>query len=103
MSSETGAGPISEEVLRETIVELVDSTRSPESTRCPSEVPRRLAKEGRLTERTEWRDYMDATRKVVFEMRDQGELEVMQKGQIVEVGLEEIRGPIRMRRKLLPT
>ncbi|BFZ62770.1 hypothetical protein YB2330_003880 [Saitoella coloradoensis] len=101
MYPETGA--ISEEVLRETIVDLVNSTRSQESTRCPSEVPRRLAKEGRLPEGTEWRDYMDATRKIVFEMRDQGELEVMQKGKVVEVGLEEMRGPIRMRRKLSPT
>jgi len=42
---------------------------------------------------------MDSVRQVVWEKRQAGEVEVMQKGEVVGVeSLEEIRGPIRVRK-----
>ncbi len=47
---------------------------------------------------SEWRDAMDDVRQVVWEKKEAGEVEVMQKGEVVHVeNLEDIRGPIRVR------
>jgi hypothetical protein len=42
---------------------------------------------------------MDDIRSLIWEMRDAGEVEVLQKGDVVDVeSLEEVRGPIRVRK-----
>lgn len=43
---------------------------------------------------------MPRIREAVWEMRKAGECEVLQKGEVLgdEVGLEDVRGPIRVRR-----
>ena len=42
---------------------------------------------------------MDITRHIAFEMREQGILDVLQKGNVVgkEVDLDNIKGPIRLK------
>jgi len=69
-------------------------------TICPSEVARALsASELQALDASEWRDVMPAIREAVWEMRDRGEVEIMQRGEVVgsEVGLEDVKGPIRVR------
>lgn len=45
-----------------------------------------------------WRDAMDHVRQVVWEKREAGEVEVMQKGAVLDVAsLGDIKGPIRAR------
>lgn len=42
---------------------------------------------------------MDIVRQVMWEKREAGEVEVLQKGEVVDVqSLEDIRGPIRVRK-----
>jgi len=68
-------------------------------TICPSEIARALSKDELETLRaSEWRDTMDDIRQVVWEKREAGEVEVMQKGEVIgDVSLGQIRGPIRVR------
>jgi hypothetical protein len=68
-------------------------------TICPSEVARAMSREELQTlGASEWRDTMDDVRQVVWEKRQAGEVEVMQKGEVVAVeSLADIRGPIRVR------
>ncbi|KAH5989085.1 hypothetical protein HBI84_191390 [Parastagonospora nodorum] len=68
-------------------------------TICPSEIARAFsAQELQSLGAAEWRETMDIVRQVVWEKRQAGEVEVMQKGEVVGVeSLEEIRGPIRLR------
>lgn len=76
-------------------------TRQPPKTFCPSEVARTLS----ATELDElglgdWRAAMPIVREAVFALRAKGECEVLQKGQVLDlsIGLEDVRGPIRVRR-----
>lgn len=76
------------------------NTRTYPKTICPSEVARALsASELQVLDAREWRDVMPAIREIVWEMRDRGEVEIMQKGEVLgsEIGLEDVRGPIRLR------
>jgi hypothetical protein len=75
------------------------SARQHPKTICPSEIARAFsAPELQALGALEWRDAMDAVRQVMWEKREAGEVEVMQKGEIVDVErLEDIRGPIRVR------
>jgi hypothetical protein len=68
-------------------------------TICPSEIARALSREELdALGAAEWRETMDDVRRVVWEKREAGEVEVMQKGEVVDVeSLEDIRGPIRVR------
>jgi hypothetical protein len=68
-------------------------------TICPSEVARALSTEElRLLGAPGWRDCMDHVRSVVWQLREEGEVEVLQKGQVVDVAqLQDVRGPIRVR------
>jgi len=47
---------------------------------------------------------MPLIREMVAKMREHGEVEVLQKGVVLEgevgIGLEDVRGPVRLRRKL---
>jgi hypothetical protein len=78
---------------------LLDSRQYPK-TICPSEIARALsAPELQSLGVSEWRDTMGAVRQVVWEKREAGEVEVMQKGEVVDAeSLEDIRGPIRARK-----
>lgn len=78
-------------------------TRQPPKTFCPSEVARRLSTDELQDlgcEKGGWRDAMPAVRHLAFDMRAQGVLDVLQKGEVLpdDVGLDEVVGPIRMRR-----
>jgi len=63
--------------------------RAPGRTICPSEAARAVDPDG-------WRARMDAVREVAFAMADRGELEVTQRGAVVDG--RAARGPIRLRR-----
>lgn len=75
--------------------------RHPPKTFCPSEVARALtAAELSDLGFDSWREAMPAIRQLVWEMRAEGECEVLQKGECVEaVELGGVRGPIRVRRR----
>lgn len=71
-------------------------------TICPSEVARAMSsKELAEAEVSSWRDLMPQLREDVFKLRDEGQLEVLQKGQILghEIDAHNVTGPIRVRRK----
>jgi hypothetical protein len=69
-------------------------------TICPSEIARAFsAAELDTLGASSWRDTMNPVRQVVWEKREAGEVEIMQKGEVVNPeSLEDIRGPIRVRR-----
>ncbi|KAK8207964.1 hypothetical protein M8818_004217 [Zalaria obscura] len=76
-------------------------TRQPPKTFCPSEVARALSNEELQTEGAkEWREVMPTVREVVWEMRDRGEVEVLQKGEVLaaDTTLDQVKGPIRVRK-----
>lgn len=76
------------------------NTRYPK-TICPSEVPRRVdAATLQASGISDWRELMPAIREILQEMRQNGEVEVLQHGEVIgdEVALEDVRGPIRARR-----
>ncbi|KAF2854027.1 hypothetical protein T440DRAFT_496239 [Plenodomus tracheiphilus IPT5] len=91
-----------DDVQRDIITRHADrllSTRDYPKTICPSEVARALSPSELSTlNASEWRSTMDQVRSVVWEKREAGEVEVLQKGEVVTVEtLEEIRGPMRVR------
>ena len=77
------------------------STREYPKTICPSEVPRALsAKELLDVGASDWRELMPEVRRLLWELRERGEVEILQKGQplpgtIVEA---DVKGPIRARK-----
>ena len=75
------------------------STRAWPKTICPSELARALSgAELDTLNATTWRDTMDIIRQLLWEKRASGEVEVMQKGEVVTAeSLKDIRGPIRVR------
>ena len=68
-------------------------------TICPSEVARALsAEELQLLDSAGWRDSMDHVRHIFWQLREEGEVEILQKGQVVDATqLQDVRGPIRVR------
>ncbi|KAF2720870.1 hypothetical protein K431DRAFT_285341 [Polychaeton citri CBS 116435] len=77
------------------------STRTSPKTFCPSEVARALSKaELESLGHGEWRDAMPDIRGLVWALRQEGQCEVLQRGEALgqEVRLEDVRGPIRVRR-----
>jgi hypothetical protein len=80
--------PPDDATIRSTLEELVDA-RDEGKTICPSEAARALAGE-------DFRPLMDDVRRVAFELVDAGELEVTQRGEVVDG--RTARGPIRLRR-----
>src|SRR5947209_14937781 len=80
---------------------LLDSRQFPK-TICPSEAARALsAAELQKTGADSWRELMPFIRALAFELRDEGELDILQKGQVLAASqtLEQTLGPIRLRRK----
>ncbi|KAI9813241.1 MAG: hypothetical protein M1827_004183 [Pycnora praestabilis] len=79
------------------------SLRAYPKTICPSEVARAFSTvELEQAGASEWRDLMPGIRQIVWGMRDQGEVEIMQRGGVLggEVGLYDVKGPIRVRKKI---
>ncbi|KAJ4993632.1 hypothetical protein SVAN01_00686 [Stagonosporopsis vannaccii] len=87
------------EILLEHANRLLSSRDFPK-TICPSEVARALSSSDLSTlGASHWRATMDPIRELMWEMCQAGEVEVMQKGQVLSVGrLEDIKGPIRVRK-----
>ncbi|KAI7327195.1 hypothetical protein KC315_g7268 [Hortaea werneckii] len=81
------------------------TAREPPKTFCPSEVARGLSRQQLLALGYEtWRDAMPVVRELAWEKRSSGELEILQKGEILDdsvKSLDDIRGPIRLRRKMI--
>lgn len=78
---------------------LLDARQYPK-TICPSEIARAFsASELQTLGVSEWRGTMNVVREVMWEKREAGEVEVLQKGEVVDAEhLEDIRGPIRVRK-----
>jgi hypothetical protein len=76
------------------------SARQYPKTICPSEVARALStSELETLGASDWRGTMNAVRQVMWEKRGIGEVEILQKGEVVNVeSLDDIRGPIRVRK-----
>lgn len=69
-------------------------------TICPSEVARALSsKDLEALGVSEWRATMPMVREVVWQMRDAGRVEILQKGEVLGdvVSLNDVTGPIRVR------
>ncbi len=73
----------------EDVIRALLEQRGPDKTICPSEVARVLAGDG------DFRAHMDHVRDVAAQMAARGELEVTQRGEVVDV--REARGPVRLR------
>lgn len=79
---------------------LLDARQYPK-TICPSEVARALSSsELEALEVKSWRDLMPTIRERVFNMRDRGSVEILQKGNVLPSAqsLDDIVGPIRVRK-----
>jgi hypothetical protein len=73
--------------------------RHPPKTFCPSEVARSLSPDELQAMGCEtWREAMPEIRRLVYELRDEGGCEVLQKGVVVVETEENVTGPIRARR-----
>lgn len=84
---------------------LLDSREFPK-TICPSEVARSLsADELTTTGASSWQDLMPSIRRLVFELRDVGKLDILQKGFVLPASqdLSNTSGPIRLRNKTSQT
>jgi Protein of unknown function (DUF3253) len=75
--------------LRAVILELLER-RGPGKTICPSDAARALAGQ-------DFRPLMDMARAVSAELVADGEIEVTQRGEVVDIA--QARGPIRLRRR----
>ena len=70
-------------------------------TICPSEVPRTLSiSELRAIGVSHWRDLMPEVRKALWDMRDRGQVEILQRGVSLpnDISLDQVNGPIRARK-----
>ncbi len=77
-----------DEQLEQTIASLLDA-RGPSKTICPSEA-------ARVVQPDDWRPLMEPTRRAARRMVARGELQIMQKGRVVDP--TAAKGPIRLRR-----
>lgn len=80
------------EDLEQSILDLLEQ-RAPGATICPSEAARAVAADAG---REDWRGLMDLARAAGRRLADQGQIEVTQRGQVVDAATA--RGPIRFRR-----
>lgn len=80
------------EDLEQSILDLLDR-RAPGATICPSEAARAVAADAG---REDWRSLMDLARAAGRRLADQGQIQVTQKGQVVDAATG--RGPIRFRK-----
>lgn len=76
------------------------AARAYPKTICPSEVARALSPaELDGVGAPDWRGAMEPVREAAQGLREQGKLEFLQRGEVLDatVGLQDIRGPIRLR------
>ena len=88
------------DILRPHIDHLLSSRDYPK-TICPSEVPRALtAAELKACGTSDWRSLMPAVRDILWNMREKGEVEILQKGSVLPQSIEsgDVKGPIRARK-----
>lgn len=83
---------------------FLESRQSPK-TFCPSEVARALAhSELQALGHSCWREAMPDIRSILFTMRENNDVEILQKGVVLEgnlgAGLANVVGPIRVRKPL---
>lgn len=86
---ETPTDEVRADRIRATILALLRH-RAPTSTICPSDA-------ARATCGVDWRDHMDAARRVAFELQDAGVVEVRHAGERVSCS-EDAHGPLRIAR-----
>ena len=92
------------ETLETHLLRKLQSRQYPK-TICPSEIPRALSNSDlNAMGVSDWRDLMPRVRDTLFDMRSEGQVEILQKGEVVAAAttIEDIRGPIRAR-LVLPT
>lgn len=93
-------GRINLDAVRAHLDQILDKRAHPK-TMCPSEAARALTQE-ELEESgaAEWRELMGPLRELAFELRDSGEIEILQKGNILPIDqtCDKTTGPIRLRR-----
>jgi len=90
----------STEEVRSHLDRLLDAREHPK-TICPSEAARAMtAREIQASGATTWRDLMPALRELAFRLRDEGRVEILQKGQVLARSstMETTTGPIRLRK-----
>ena len=93
---------MAQQILKAHLENLLSSRTYPK-TICPSEVPRALsAAELQSCGVSNWRDLMADVRQLIWEMRAGEEVEILQGGIPLSdnVALEDVKGPIRARRKV---
>lgn len=86
-------------LLRANILSMI-SKRDYPKTCCPSEVARALTVE-ELQELNckDWRSAMEQVRQEAYKMYAEGQIEVTQKGEKVELNnINDVKGPIRLRK-----
>lgn len=69
-------------------------------TICPSEAARALTpSELSSLEVQDWREAMDPVRKIAWRLRADGQLEILQRGVVLQgdIRMEDVKGPIRLR------
>ncbi len=93
-----------QEILQSHLDRLLASRESPK-TCCPSEIARALSQEElEAANFSSWRDAMAEIRQIVAEMRKKGQVDVLQKGTVLEgdlgEGLAHVVGPIRIRKTM---
>lgn len=91
--------PETQEIIQKHLLRLLRSRHYPK-TICPSEAARALSKSELSTiGYSDWRDLMPLVWSMLFDMRSDGELEVLQKGEVIPAAttLADVRGPIRAR------
>ena len=76
--------------LEQTILDLL-AQRSATATLCPSEAARAVFPG------EQWRDHMEQTRQAARRLVAKGEIDILQKGQVVDPSTA--KGPIRLRKK----
>ena len=89
------------ELVKPHLERLLEARAHPK-TICPSEAARALtSSEVAQAGANTWRDLMPMIRRYAFEIRDRGEAEILQKGQVVPFSkqMTDVRGPIRLRKK----
>lgn len=105
MSSQTTAKSQQQkdDVVHARLGQLLETREFPK-TICPSEVARAFDKEelAHLACAT-WRDAMPIVQAHVWSLRDQGILEILQKGEVIDPTwkAKDIKGPIRVRKNIM--
>ncbi|KIV96284.1 hypothetical protein PV10_00167 [Exophiala mesophila] len=87
-------------ILTDRFSQLLQKREHPQ-TLCPSEVARSFStSELETLKVASWRDLMPQLRQMSFQARDRGEIEILQRGELVssDCQLDDVRGPIRIRK-----